>query len=82
MLGLPCGVWASLVVALSLSCPAACGILVSQPDIEPALESRFLTLNHQGSPLVSFDESSSLSIRRRRLGMRALSYMQTRISKQ
>ena len=37
---------ASLVVAHKLSCPAGCGILVSQPGIElesPALESRLLT---------------------------------------
>ena len=43
---LHCGAQASLVVAHRLSCLAACGILVSQPGIEPtsaALEGRFLT---------------------------------------
>ena len=40
---LHCGMWASLVVACGLSCPAACGILVPQPGIKPmspALEGR------------------------------------------
>ena len=43
-----------LVVARRLSCPAACGILVPRPGIEPtspALEGGFLTTGpHQGSP--------------------------------
>ena len=41
----------SVVVALGLSCPAACGILVSRSGIEPvspALESRFLTTGPPG----------------------------------
>ena len=41
-----CGTLASVVAAPSLSCPTACGILVSQPRIKPtspALEGRVLT---------------------------------------
>ena len=44
VLGLHCGVQASLVVASGLSCPVACGMLVHQPEMEsvpPALEGRF-----------------------------------------
>ena len=43
----------SLVVVHGLSCSTACGILVPQPGIEPvspALQGRFLPLDHQGSP--------------------------------
>ena len=42
---------ASLVAALGLSCPAACGILVPQSGIEPtspALEGRFFTTGPPG----------------------------------
>ena len=55
-----------LVVAHGLSCPAACGILIAWPGIEPAssvLEGRSLlegrTLDHQGSshPLLSWSKS-------------------------
>ena len=31
VLGVRCGMWASLVVAHGLSCPEACGILVPRP---------------------------------------------------
>ena len=47
---LHCSVQGSLFVALVLSCPEACGILVPRPGIEPvspALEGEFLT---SGSP--------------------------------
>ena len=40
-------------MAHGLSCPAAWGILVPRPGIEPvslALEGGFLALDHQGSP--------------------------------
>ena len=51
-----CGTWApehagSGVVARGLSCPAACGILVSRPGIEPtspALEGELLTTGPPG----------------------------------
>ena len=36
------------VVALGLSCPSACGILVHRPGIKPQLDS--LPRDHQGSP--------------------------------
>ena len=42
---------------MQVSCPAACGILVSQPGIErvsPALEGGFLTTGPQGNPLFVF----------------------------
>ena len=67
--GLHCSIWDpllwhkgfSLVVALGLSCPVACGILVPQPGIEPvsaALEGGFLTteppLKSPVSPYLSF----------------------------
>ena len=45
--GLSCGVWASLVVAHGLSCPADCEIFVPQPGIDlasPALGRQ--SLNH------------------------------------
>ena len=35
MLSLCCDVWASVVEAPRLSCPEACGVLVSGPGIEP-----------------------------------------------
>ena len=43
---LRCGAWPSLIAALRLPCPMACGILVPRLGIEtttPALEGRFLT---------------------------------------
>ena len=47
----------SVAVVRGLSCPAACGILVPQPGIEPtspALEGRFFTTGPPGkSPLYS-----------------------------
>ena len=51
-----CGTWVpecvgSVVAARGLSCPAACGILVPCPGIEPpspALEGRFLTSGPPG----------------------------------
>ena len=57
-----CGAWApelegSVVAACGLSCPAACGILVPWPGIEPAspLEGGFLTTGPPGkSPLLLF----------------------------
>ena len=55
-LGLRYGTWASLVVALGLSCPSACGILVPQPGIEPAspaLEGGFLTTGPPGKSVSS-----------------------------
>ena len=48
VLGLHCGVQASLVVASGLSCPVARGLLVHQPEMEsapPALEGRFFLKN-------------------------------------
>ena len=58
VLGLSCGtqdlqLWhaGSVVVALGLSCPVACGILVPRPGIEPtspALEGGFLTTGPPG----------------------------------
>ena len=57
----------SLVVAHGLSCSTACGILVPQPGIEPvspALQGRFLPLDHQRSshiePLVWERQSRNL----------------------
>ena len=53
-LDLPCGVWASLVVALGLSCPSDVGILAPLPGMEPlppALEGGFLTTGPPGKPL-------------------------------
>ena len=55
-----CGVWAperagSVVVARGLSCPAACGILVPRPGIDPAslaLEGGFLTTGQPVKSLV------------------------------
>ena len=47
----------SVVEAHGLSCPTACGVLVPRPGIEPtspALEGRFLSMDHQGSPLMGF----------------------------
>ena len=41
----------SVIVALRLSCPVACGILAPSPGFKPAslvLEGKFLTLDHQG----------------------------------
>ena len=54
-----CGAWAaermgSVVAAHGLSCPAACGLLVSRPGIKctsPALEGRFLTTGPPGKSL-------------------------------
>ena len=50
--------WGSVVVACGLSCPAACGILVPRPGIEPAspaLEGGFLTTGPPGkSPELLF----------------------------
>ena len=48
----------SVVAARRLSCPAACGILVPQPGIEPAfpaLEGGFLTTGPPGKSLKSKD---------------------------
>ena len=50
-LGSLLGVYTSLVVALGLRCPKACGILVPQPGMEPtspAPEGRFLTTEPPG----------------------------------
>ena len=62
---LHCGVHASLVVAHRLSCPAACGILIPQPGIEPmspALEGRFLTSGPpRKSPAKNFEEENCFS---------------------
>ena len=47
----------SVVVACELSCPAACGILVPRPGIEPtspALEGRFFTTGPAGKSLDIF----------------------------
>ena len=44
----------SVVAACRISCPAACGILVSQPETEPAsptLQGRFLTTGPSGKSL-------------------------------
>ena len=57
-----CGVWApqhvgSVVAACGLSCPAACGILVPRPGMEPvspALEGRFLTTGPPGKSRAQF----------------------------
>ena len=49
-----CGARASLVVVRGLSCPTACGTLVSQPGIEPtspALEGGFSTTGPPGKSL-------------------------------
>ena len=48
------GVWASLVVALGLSCPSDVGIFAPLPGMEPlppALEGGFLTTGPPGKPL-------------------------------
>ena len=54
----------SVVVARRLSCPSACGILVSRPGIErvsPELEGGFLTTGQPGkSLLVLFNEHSCI----------------------
>ena len=54
----------SLVVALQLSCSAACGILVPQPGFEPASLAMWIP-NHQGStrlpPFFSFFYSWALA---------------------
>ena len=51
VLGLHCGTQASLVMMHRLSCPLTCGVLVSQPGIQPASPSLdSLPLDHQGSP--------------------------------
>ena len=53
--------WQSVVVAHGLSCPLACGILVSGPGsgikpMSPALEGRFSTMRPPGKyPLFSFE---------------------------
>ena len=59
-----CGIWAlslrrmsSVVVVCGLSCPAACGILVSRSGIElasPALEGGFFTTGPPGKSLCFF----------------------------
>ena len=53
----------SVAVAHELSCPAACGILVPPPEIEPmspALEGRFSTIEPPGkSPICGFYVSKS-----------------------
>ena len=53
----------SVVVAHGLSCPAACGILVPPPEIEPmspALEGRSSTIGPSGkSPICGFYVSKS-----------------------
>ena len=61
MPGLSCGMQAlslrcvgSVVAALRLSCPAACGILVPRPRIKPtspALEGRFFSTGPPGKSL-------------------------------
>ena len=48
----------SLVVALGVSCPSACGILVRRPGIKPALDS--LPPDHQGSPQLSVSHIVSI----------------------
>ena len=62
---LHCGVQASLLVAHRLSCPAAHGLLIPQPGIEPmcpALEDRFLTAGPPGkSPAKNFEEENCFS---------------------
>ena len=55
--GAYCSVWASLVVALRLSCLSVCGISVPQPGIEPespALEGGFLTTGSPGKSQKTF----------------------------
>ena len=62
---LRCGMWdlslwcaGSVVVAHGLSCPAARGILVPQPGIEPAtpaLEGGFLTIGPPGKSPILFN---------------------------
>ena len=43
----------SVAVALELSCPVACGILVCRPEIKPiASQDRFLTSGSPGKSLV------------------------------
>ena len=52
-----CGTLASLVAVHGRSCPMACGILVTQPGIEPAslaLEGRFLTTGPPGKSFPSY----------------------------
>jgi len=47
----------SLVAVQGVSCPAACGVVVSLPGIEPvfpALEGGFLTAGPPGNSLTSF----------------------------
>ena len=47
----------SVVAARGLSCPAACGILVPRPGIEPAssaLEGGFLTSQPPGKSLIRY----------------------------
>ena len=54
VLGFHCGAQARLVAACRLSCPAAYGISVPQPGIQPtspALEGRFLTTRLPGKSL-------------------------------
>ena len=61
---LHCGVQASLLVAQRLSCPAARGILIPQPRIEPmspALEDRFLTTGPPGKSPKNFEEENCFS---------------------
>ena len=50
-----CVLWASVVVAVRLSCPRACGILVPSPrtiPLSPALQGRFLTREVQKQCIV------------------------------
>ena len=57
VLGLHCGMWASVVAVCGLSCPTAHGILVPQPGIEPtspALEGGFLTTGPPGRSQESY----------------------------
>ena len=65
-----CGTWApehvgSVVVVCGLSCPAACGILVPRPGIEPtssALEGGVLTTGPPGKSLfLSFEEEEKVT---------------------
>ena len=55
----------SLIAAHGLSCPAAFGILVLQPGIEPispALEGEFFTTGPRGSPCVVFKSQFLLEL--------------------
>ena len=58
---------ASVAVVHRLSCPAACGILVSRPGIEPvssALAGRFLTTRPLGKSLLQISDKAKERARR------------------